>query len=237
MQRALNMLGLSCYHSIYFFSNIRDCEKWNVAQDAKFFKKGTPFTRREWDQLLGSYSAISADPPAIAFAEELIEIYPEAKVILVEREIESWFKSFDGAVIRHTWSKSLNLVASCDPYLLGPVRDCHRRWTQGWMGANNEKEMQDNARQAYKDHYALVRRVTPKERLLEYKLGSGWEPLCEFLGKPVPDMPFPHVNDQEHMNEHIAMVFKQGIRNALKKAALWVMPCVVIILAWWVARK
>jgi hypothetical protein len=23
----------------------------------------------------------------------------------------------------------------------------------------------------------------------------GWEPLCKFLGKPVPDVPFPHMND------------------------------------------
>lgn len=39
------------------------------------------------------------------------------------------------------------------------------------------------------------------DRLLEYKLGSGWEPLCKFLGKPVPDVPFPHVNESATHDE------------------------------------
>ena len=89
MQVALDILGFTCYHSILFFSNIKDCAAWNAALDAKFLDKGTPFTKREWDALLGSFSAISADPPAIAFAEELVELYPEAKVILVERDIDA----------------------------------------------------------------------------------------------------------------------------------------------------
>lgn len=28
-------------------------------------------------------------------------------------------------------------------------------------------------------------------------LAEGWEPLCKFLGKPIPDEPFPRVNDAE----------------------------------------
>lgn len=40
----------------------------------------------------------------------------------------------------------------------------------------------------------MIRGLVPKERLLEWNVKDGWEPLCEFLGKPVPDEPFPHVN-------------------------------------------
>lgn len=40
----------------------------------------------------------------------------------------------------------------------------------------------------------MIRGLVPKERLLEWCVEDGWEPLCEFLGKPVPDEPFPHVN-------------------------------------------
>lgn len=40
----------------------------------------------------------------------------------------------------------------------------------------------------------MIRGLVPKERLLEWTVEDGWEPLCAFLGKPVPDEPFPHVN-------------------------------------------
>lgn len=42
----------------------------------------------------------------------------------------------------------------------------------------------------------MIRGLVPKERLLEWYIDDGWEPLCKFLGKPVPppDVPFPHAN-------------------------------------------
>lgn len=44
-------------------------------------------------------------------------------------------------------------------------------------------------------HNDLVRRLVPSDRLLVLNLGDGWEPLCRFLGKPIPNEPFPRVND------------------------------------------
>lgn len=35
----------------------------------------------------------------------------------------------------------------------------------------------------------------PKDKLLVFDVKEGWEPLCKFLGKPVPNLSFPHVND------------------------------------------
>lgn len=46
--------------------------------------------------------------------------------------------------------------------------------------------------QAHKDK---VRQLVPKEQLLEMDLSDGWEPLCKFLGVPVPNEPFPRAND------------------------------------------
>ena len=40
----------------------------------------------------------------------------------------------------------------------------------------------------------MVRGLVPKERLLEWTAKDGWEPLCKFLGKDIPDQPFPHTN-------------------------------------------
>lgn len=40
----------------------------------------------------------------------------------------------------------------------------------------------------------MVRGLVPPDRLLEWSVDEGWEPLCKFLGKEIPDAPFPHAN-------------------------------------------
>lgn len=236
MQVALNMLGIPCYHSLLFFSNIGDCKIWDEALDAKFLGKGNPFTRKDWDQLLGDHSAV-ADVPAIAFAEELVEAYPEAKVILVDRDIEKWYKSFDDTVIANMWSSSLRFAAKCDPWYVRRLQSTHMKWAVGWMGAHNKKEMQEKATAKYREHYALVRKLVPKDRLLEYRLGSGWEPLCEFLGKPVPDVPFPNVNETAALNEKLSIVMSRGMMTGLKRALVIVVPVIVVGSAWWFSQS
>ena len=235
MQTALNILGYRCYHSILWFSNIRDCAAWNTAQDAKFFSKGTPFTKTEWDALLGTSSAVSADPPAVAFAEELISTYPEAKVILVERDLEAWYESFNKAVMEPSWSPFLNFLGDWDPWIIGPIRDTHHRWIRGWCGVNSKEEMQAKARDMYRSHYELVRRITPPERLLEYRLGDGWEPLCAYLGKEVPEVNFPRVNDREHHREFLCIVARRSAKNVLWNAGRVLLPVLAVLMAsWWV---
>jgi sulfotransferase family protein len=50
---------------------------------------------------------------------------------------------------------------------------------------------------AYERNNAEVRAKIPKHRLLEYKPGDGWEPLCKALGVPVPNEPYPKTNTRE----------------------------------------
>ena len=78
------------------------------------------------------------------------------------------------------------------------------------MGAHSAEEMRKAARRKYREHYALVRERVPKERLLEYELGSGWEPLCAFLGKEVPDVEFPRVNETASMHEKMRIRRQTG---------------------------
>jgi hypothetical protein len=49
----------------------------------------------------------------------------------------------------------------------------------------------------YEVHLAAVRSEVPGDRLVEWVAGDGWVPLCDGLGLPVPDEPFPHVNTTE----------------------------------------
>ena len=235
LQRALNILGYSCYHSTVFLSNVLDCKMWDEALDAKFFGKGHQFTRVDWDQLLGEYSAVSADTPPVAFAEDLVAAYPEAKVILVERDLDAWLCSFSDTVTSVLWSPLMNRIADFDPWLIGPILRTHKRWATGWFKAHSKDEMDAVSRTIYINHYALVRKVTPPERLLEYRLGDGWEPLCNFLAKDIPSCEFPKVNDSDSVWELFALAARRGMQNAaLRLAQLAAVGLMVSGLAWWI---
>lgn len=63
-----------------------------------------------------------------------------------------------------------------------------------WTGGNVADD--DALQRTYVEHYASIRSKVPRERLLEFESKDGWEPLCKFLGKPVPkDVPYPKLND------------------------------------------
>ena len=98
------------------------------------------------------------------------------------------------------------------------------------MGVSFAEEMRTLAKMRYREHYELIRRIVLKERLLEYKLGGGWEPLCDFLGKEVPDVEFSKVNETAFMHEKISIIAGRGIRNLLTRVLLWIGPLLVAVL-------
>ena len=74
--------------------------------------------------------------------------------------------------------------------------------------------------------------MVPKERLLEYKLDGGWEPLCHFLKREIPNEPFPFVNERSHFSERIGLMEKQALTRAAKQI-LPVVGAVAIASAWY----
>lgn len=102
MHAAMETLGIKSWHSTCLFADkFGHTPMWEEAVENKFFGKGPKFGREEFDQLLFDCGGVSSDTPAIAFSDDLIEAYPEAKVVLVERDIKSWHKSFMNAVIKN----------------------------------------------------------------------------------------------------------------------------------------
>ena len=86
---------------------------------AKYYGQGQKFGRAEFDRLLGDFDA-GADVPFATFGTDLIEAYPDAKVILNTRDVDSWLGSMRktaGAVL--AWP-SWKYVAPWDPTLVGP---------------------------------------------------------------------------------------------------------------------
>ncbi len=60
----------------------------------------------------------------------------------------------------------------------------------------------DSAISAYRRNNEKVRETVPPERLLVFNVADGWEPLCAFLGVPVPDTPFPRSHPRDEFWAH-----------------------------------
>lgn len=59
-----------------------------------------------------------------------------------------------------------------------------------------ENDFVGKGKELYTAHYENVRSMVPKEKLMEFHISDGWDPLCKFLGEPVPfGCKFPHIND------------------------------------------
>ncbi|KAJ3541909.1 hypothetical protein NM208_g4375 [Fusarium decemcellulare] len=238
MSAALEKLGFPCWHSFHLLTtHFGDNEMWQDAIDRKFFGKGEPFGREEFDQLLHSFGAVSSDTPAIAFADDLIAAYPEAKVVLVERNIDSWYKSYMHAIIGNMFNPFARLVYHIDRAYIHRIGKIQKTVVEGWAGIRSRKDAELKARDNYRRHYAKVRDLTPPERLLEFKLEDGWEPLCRFLGKDIPASEFPRLNEAAWFDEKAKLLLRKGFRDAAIKAAPWAVGIAAIWWAWsrWMA--
>ena len=107
LRAALLQLGYkSVYHMTEVLRSPRDVELWEQALRHKFKGEGQPLARAEWDMLLGQFQA-TMDMPSCCLMPELIEAYPEAKVVVCERDEEKWWRSIQAtfnARPRSLWS-------------------------------------------------------------------------------------------------------------------------------------
>ena len=92
------------------------------------------------------------------------------------------------------------------------LRDCfHGNWSK------------ENIIKCYKDHIQHVKETCPKDQLLVFEVSEGWEPLCKFLNKPVPDVPFPRVNDTEDFQRKTNYIRLYG--HIILFTSLFVLAC------------
>ncbi|KAI9889083.1 MAG: hypothetical protein M1814_005807 [Vezdaea aestivalis] len=216
------------------FENPRDCEMWLEAMAAKFDGKGKPFGRKEFDKLLGHCQAVT-DVPAVCFAQELIESYPEAKVILTHRDIDQWHASVKQNIVSKVFAPSAKILSGLAYVVRSPgclTRPMFVRvWNDYFQGFDK------NGKRVFKEHYALVRRLTPTENLLDFRVQEGWGPLCEFLGDPVPDEPFPKSNDSAEIAKRINNLIWHEFRAVVTTILANVLPTVVLVVAYMTYRN
>jgi hypothetical protein len=189
---ALEMLGLEpCYHWVNVLADLDQVDVWNRALDGD----------GPWEEVLSGFQA-TVDWPGGYFWRELMDYYPDAKVLLSVRDPEKWESSFRETIWNMGHGESLiRLLSSArglvDPQWARYLKLVERMfWTgQGTFAAGHERPEQLIA--GFERHNAEVKASVPPERLLVWSVTEGWEPLCEFLELPVPVEPMPHVNDRE----------------------------------------
>ena len=183
LKNALEHVGFRpCYHMTELFSKPGADEQWEAIARGKLV---------DWNTLFEGYQA-TVDWPACAVYKELMQAYPEAKVLLSVRDPDKWYESVYNTIYQVSHR--------------GPLSS-HARMIQAliWEGTFDGRfEDKAYAITVFQRHNEEVRQLVPAEKLLVYDVKEGWEPLCAFLDVEVPvDTPFPHLNDR---NEFMARV-------------------------------
>ncbi|RGP75164.1 hypothetical protein FLONG3_5848 [Fusarium longipes] len=226
MAEALTILGYkNVYHATQAIDSPKDWAILERACDASFPNlpsyTGKPLTREDWDELWGHCEATT--DVASFFAPQLIEMYPDAKVILAIRDYEPWFKSVDQTLLQSLWNPIAQFsISVVEPVLGSAIGRSVRKQLLGLFGAQTVEEARRNARETWERHHRVIREIVPEGQLLEYRMGQGWEPICEFLDKPVPEEEFPWVNEAAELKKVIAAKIKRNLAAAAVVLLPWV---------------
>lgn len=182
---ALERLGfIKCYHMMEVVEQPRHAALWRAAW------RGA----NVWETLFDGYAA-AVDWPVAAFWERLMVVYPEAKVILTERDPASWYASA-AATIFQSMREGLR---SEDRRRRKRVEMAAEIIVRGTFGGDVDDEA--NATAVYRANVARVKAIVPRERLIVFDSRRGWPPLCEALGVAVPDGPYPRINTRDEFRQ------------------------------------
>jgi hypothetical protein len=186
---ALNALNLKCYHGFELLLNPdrrKHLDFWLKVADTP------PGTQHDWETVFSHFAA-TVDMPAASVWRELVEAYPDSKILLTlhPRGSAAWYNSIRKTMY-HGYNRWEFRAASIIPFM----RDYRRMlgvlvWQRAFKGKAADR---DQAIAAYECLAAEVKAAVPPERLLVYSVDQGWRPLCTFLGVPVPSRPFPRAN-------------------------------------------
>jgi hypothetical protein len=196
IRKVLEELGFGpCYNSSELFTHPRGIEFWEALEKGKTV---------DFDTFFRDYNAISGFPGYL-FAREILEKYPNAKVILSVRDPEDWYDDISNTVFQtgpsHVNKAYAKEAGKIDPYLADCISRIHALQTRNLEDGFFEGRFADRnyAVQRYVQWNEDVKKKFPTDQLLVYQIkeGADWPPFCEFLGVPVPEKPFPHLNPPE----------------------------------------
>ena len=217
LQLALEILyGAPCYH-------MREVIGKSHASFFTALKQGKVTS----EQIRGHFKsyACTQDIPTSLFWEELLAANPDAKVVLTVRDFDGWWKSMNQTIL---------LTAPGNPniwwgmFLIQHIVPMWIEWADMmwdvFYGPPHFRGdfSKESGKRVFEEWNASVIRKCPKEKLLVFEVKQGWAPLCEFLGKPIPDQPFPNVNDTANMRKMYM------IKNTVGYLSIIMIPLILV---------
>lgn len=182
LQTALNQLGVGpCHHMVEVFAHPESAPLWIEAGAG----------RARWDEIFAGYQSM-VDYPGAHYWRELAAYYPDAKVLHSVRDPDEWFDSTQATIFAPGGP-----VASSG----GPMAAFFGSFTREIGGRLNDRAFMTDY---FRRNTEAVIEAIPPERLLVYEAGQGWEPLCAFLGVPVPEAPYPSENSRAEFIARVA---------------------------------
>ena len=193
LKSALDTLGLGpCYHMTDVMADPRRIRQWRAIG-----RGAAP----DWDAVFAGYQS-AVDWPVAVYWRQLAAAYPDAKLVLTVRDARKWYNSARQTIFQQVVdppgglrSASFWLLSRVSPNLRAFVQMTETTIRQPVFGGRIADE--EHAIAVFERHIAEVQGEFPPERLLTYRVADGWAPLCDFLDRPVPDVPFPHDNSTE----------------------------------------
>ena len=196
------LLGQPSYHMQNILLNKKDAKIWHDS----IFRHNEKF---DWEKIYKGHGAC-LDFPSCNYYKELMEAYPDAKVILTVRDDDSWIKSWN--VLNNQILKSLTfrILAKIPGTSFKLQKDIHNKMILGIDGAFQGVKTDLEKKQKFNEWNNSVIEYVPKDRLLIYQVKEGWGPLCNFLNVEEPEIPFPYKNktkNMRHMSRFINSIF------------------------------
>ena len=156
--------------------------------------------------------------PGTFFWEEILDAFPDCKVILSERDEDSWVKSIVNHVeisqaLKSRTAAILSPTARKTYYVVDSYVDA-------LLGSRNTKSI-NFYRKRFRTHNHRVKSIVSPDKLLVYNVQQGWKPLCDFLGCEAPAVAFPHENIR---NGEISKMSMSAARSNVKYRKMFWKP-------------
>ena len=176
LKAALEQLGFGpCHHMSEVIDNAAQIRLWNDVA------AGRPDFGRIFD---GFRAAV--DFPVSAFWPQVLAANPGARLILSDRDAESWYASFSQTILplildKASWPEARRpWFEMIDRVIIGKA-----------LGGRTDR---DSILAAYRANIEAVHRLVDARQVLVFRASDGWAPLCDFLGVGRPQTPYPMTN-------------------------------------------
>ena len=197
LKAALEELGVGpCYHMVeVLWGDTSRLGLWQAAANGE---------EVDWKRVFDGFES-TVDWPGCTFWEPLMEVFPEAKVLLTVRDPEAWYESARNTIYASLVAGQKGELKEGNeeppsPEAFGMIASLI------WQGTFHGKfEDKAYAIEKFHEHNEKVKATVPPERLVVHEVKEGWKPLADMLGVPEPATEFPRLNDKVAFREMVGL--------------------------------